>query len=187
MPQADSQEHSNNVLEILFLQVIQPIIPKVVGQACAGLGHYPSQTELDDYVQEISELLLENDRHVLHSFHHRSKPQTWLYTIARRHILHQLQKHSRQESLDDMPPDSSIFVIQPDQEKRLLAKEMVVILHAALNKLTKRERKLLTLLLQERSIEEIAKEMRIKKRSVSREVIAVTDRLQKVVRKGNGN
>ena len=186
MSRTDSQEHANNDVENLFLQNICPIIPKVIGQVCARLGHYPSQTELDDYVQEIIESLIEDDRHVLLSFDRRSKPQTWLYTIARRHILRLLQKQSKMESLDDMPADSSVFIVQPDQEKRLIAKEMGAIYQAAFSKLSKREQKLLILWLQERSIEEIAIEMGIKKRSVSREIIVVINKLQRIVRKDYG-
>jgi RNA polymerase sigma factor (sigma-70 family) len=182
MLQTDSQESTNNDLEKQFLQNIHPIIPKVVVQACAGLGHYPSQIELDDFVQEINELLLEDDWRVLRSFGHRSKSQRWLYTIARRHILHRLQERSKMESLDNMPPDSSIFIFQPDQEKGLLAKEREAILLVAFSKLTEHERKLLVLWLQGRSIEEIAKERGIKNRSVSREIIATKKKLQRIIR-----
>jgi RNA polymerase sigma factor (sigma-70 family) len=157
----------------MFLQDIHPIIPKVVGQVCAGLGRYLSQTEFEDFVQEINESLLEDDRHVLLSFDRRSTPRTWLYTIARRHILHRLQKKSKMESLDNMAPNSSIFIVHPDQEKTLLAKELDAILQAALSKLTNRERNLLVLWLQERSREEIAKGMGIKKKSVSPEINAL--------------
>lgn len=85
-----------------------------------------------------------------------------------------------------MPPDSSIFIVQPDQEKKLLAKEMEAILQAALSKLTEHEQKLLVLWLQGGSMNEIAKEMGIKKRSVSREIIAVIKKLQRVVMKDYG-
>jgi RNA polymerase sigma factor (sigma-70 family) len=182
MLQTDSQEHTNNDLEKRFLQNIHPIIPKVVGQACVGLDHYPSQIELYDFVQEIIVLLLEDDWRVLRSFGHRSKPQTWLYTIARRHILHRLQERSKMESLDDILQDSTIFIFQPDQEKKLLAKEKEAILLVGFSKLTKHDRKLLVLWLQGRSIGEIAKELRIKKESVSREIIAVTNKLQRIIR-----
>lgn len=171
----DSQENLNDV-ENMFLQHIHPLIPKVVGQACANLGHYPGQAELDDFVQDISELLLENDHRSLRSFSHRSKLETWLYTITRRRILRQLQEQSRMESLD-----SSTFIVQPDQEKRLLAKEIEVIFQAAFSKLTKREQKLLVLRLYERSRDEIAIEMGIKKESVSREINAVIKKLQRII------
>jgi DNA-directed RNA polymerase specialized sigma24 family protein len=107
------QWHADNDVENLFLQDIYPIIPKVVGQVCAGLGHYPGQADLDDYAQEINILLLENDHRALLSFGHRSKPQTWLYTIVKRHVLHRLQKWNKMESLDDIPPHSSNFIVQP--------------------------------------------------------------------------
>jgi len=181
MSRTDSQEYASNDVENMFLQDIYPIIPKVIGQACAGLGHYPGQIELDDIVQEINESLLEDDRHVLLSFDRRSTPRTWLYTIARRHILHRLQKKSKMESLDNMAPNSSIFIVHPDQEKTLLAKELDAILQAALSKLTGHEQKLLTLWLQKRSRDEIAKEMWIKKESVSPEINAVIKKLQRIV------
>lgn len=186
MSRTNSQEHANNDVENMFLQNICLIIPKVVSQACAGLSHYPSQTELDDYVQEINKSFLEGDRRCLRSFAHRSKPQTWLYTIASRHILHGLQKQSKVESLDDIPPDSPTFIVQPDQEKTLLAKEMEAILQAAFSKLTGHEQKLLTLWLQDQSRQEIAKEMGIKKQSVSREKNAVIKKLQRIVGEDNG-
>ncbi len=86
------------------------------------------------------------------------------------------------ESLDDMLPDSSIFIVQPDQEKRLLAKEMEAILKAAFSKLTEHERKLLAMRLHGRSIEEIAQELGIKKRSVSRELTGLIKKLQRIIR-----
>jgi len=186
MSRTDSQQLANNDAENLFLQDIFPIISKVVGQACADLGHYPGQAELDDYVQEINELLIENDCYVLLSFDHRSKLETWLYTIVRRRVLRRLQKQSRMESLDDMPPGSSIFIVQPDQEKTLFTKEMEAISQAAFIKLTKREQKLLILWLLELSRMEIAKEMGIKKESVSPKINAVMKKLQRIVGENNG-
>jgi RNA polymerase sigma factor (sigma-70 family) len=186
MSRIDSREHANDDVENLFLQDICPIIPKVVGQVCSGLVHYPGQTEIDDFIQEINESLLENDRHVLRSFDHRSRPQTWLYAIVRRHILHRLQKRVNMESLEDMPLDSSNFIVHPDQEKRLLAKEMEEVLQSAFSKLTEHERKLLVLRLQERSRGEIAKKIGIKKESVSREINAVINKLQRIVREDYG-
>ncbi len=86
------------------------------------------------------------------------------------------------ERLDDIPPDSSTFIVQPDQEKRLLAEEMEAILQAAFSRLTGHERKLLFLWFQELSVEEMSKEMGIKKRSISREIIAVIEKLRKIIR-----
>ena len=76
MPRTDPREHANDDVENLFLQAIQPILPKIVGKPCASLDH--SQIEPDDSVQQISVLLIEDDYLVLRLFHHRSKPKTWL-------------------------------------------------------------------------------------------------------------
>ncbi|HEX5085776.1 MAG TPA: sigma-70 family RNA polymerase sigma factor, partial [Blastocatellia bacterium] len=181
MFQRDLQGHADNNVENLYLQDIYHLVPKVVGQVCASLGHYPGQAGLDDYIQEISMLLLENDRRALRSFDHRSKLQTWLYVITKRHILHRLQKWSKMESLDDIPQHSSNFIVQPKQEEKLFRGEMRAILEAAFSKLTAHEQKLLALWLREMSIKEIAKEMGIKKRSVSRERNTIIKKLQKIV------
>ncbi len=186
MSRTDSEDRANNYVENMFPQEIYHTIPKVISQVCAGLRHYPDQTELDDFVQEIIEAMLEDDRRVLFSFDYRSKLQTWLYTIVRRHILHQLQRRSKNERLDDMSLDSSILIVQPDQENGVFAKEVEAILQAAFGRLTGHERKLLDLWLHERSRDEIAKEMGIKKKSVSREINALIKKLRRIIGENYG-
>ncbi|MGH9850201.1 MAG: hypothetical protein ACREBD_10115 [Blastocatellia bacterium] len=80
-----------------------------------------------------------------------------------------------------LPPDS--FIVQPDQEQKLLAKERGEMAQAAICMLTDHDQKLLGLWRQEWSVKEIAEEMRIKNRSVSREINAVIKRLQEIIRK----
>jgi DNA-directed RNA polymerase specialized sigma24 family protein len=79
----DLQDPANNDVERLF-QDISPIIPKVVCQACTSLDYHPDQMELNDLVQGIIFLLIADEYRMMSSFDHRSQPQTWLYTIARR-------------------------------------------------------------------------------------------------------
>ncbi len=180
MPGTDSPEPANNDVEKLFLQDILPIVPAVVGQACAKLNYHPGQTELDGLVQRVVLLLIDEDYRVLRSFDRRSEPQTWLFTIARRYILRRLREQGRIVSLDDMPPDS--FTFQPDQEEWLLAKEREELLQAAYNKLSKREQKLYRLLSQPSlTAAEIARTMGIKRESVYKEKQRLIKKIQKII------
>jgi RNA polymerase sigma factor (sigma-70 family) len=125
-------------------------------------------------------LLWENDYRALRSFKYEASPETWLFTIAKRHIGSWLRERDRIESLEDMPPDT--FTVQPDQDEWLLAKERAEILQAAVRKLTEREQKLYGLLQQGRSVEEIAEGMKIKKRSVSVMKRALIKKLRRIIR-----
>ncbi|MGH9849715.1 MAG: RNA polymerase sigma factor [Blastocatellia bacterium] len=178
MPETDSQEPENNDVEKLFQDVL-PIIPTVVGQVCAKFHHHLDQGEIDRYAHRIEVLLWENGYRVLRSFKRKSSPETWLFTIAKRHIRRWLREREREMSLAEAPPDS--LTVQPDHEEWLLAKEREEILLAAESKLTKRERTLLDLLRQGLSIEEIAEEMKIKRRSAAVMKRALIVKLQRII------
>jgi len=179
MPETDSPEPENSDMEKLFKEVFDKI-PTVVSQVCARLGHYPNQAEIDRYAQRIRFLLWENDYRVLRSFERKSSPETWLFAIAKRRIRRWLRERDRAKSLDEASPDS--FTVQPDLDEWLLAKEREEILRAAESKLTERERTLLDLVRQGLSIEEIAKEMKIKRRSASVRKRDLIVKLQRIVR-----
>jgi RNA polymerase sigma factor (sigma-70 family) len=166
-------------VERLFSDLF-PIIPKVVSQACANLGYHPDQMGSDDLVQGIILLLIADEYRVLRSFDRRSQPQTWLYTIARRYILRRLLEQGRIVSLDDLLPDT--FKISLDPDEQLLSKEKGKILHAAAGKLTEREQKLFGLLRQGLSVEEIAVEMKVKRRSASVMKRNLIKKLQRIIR-----
>jgi len=179
MPKLDSEEPSGNDVEKLFLDII-PEIPTVIRQACQSLCYHPDQTEFDGLVQRVVLLLMDNDFHTLRAFANASKPQTWLFTIARRYILFRLKERGRVVSLDDMPPDS--FTVQPDQEEWLLSKEREEMLQEVVGKLTEREQKLFSLLRQGSSVAKMAEEMKIKKRSASVMKRALIKKLQRIIK-----
>lgn len=79
-----------------------------------------------------------------------------------------------------MPPD--FFIVQPEQEESLLAREEDEILRVTKNKLTERERKLFDLWQDGMSNEEIAKRMNIKKKTVSTKKSALMKKLQRLIR-----
>lgn len=177
MPKSDSPTPANSDMEQLFLDII-PLIPAVVRQACQSLNHHPDQMEFDGLVSRITLLLLDKDFHTLRSFGNDSKPQTWLFTIAKRLIRRRLKAQKRELPLEDLPPDS--FTTQPDQEKKLISEEKEKLLHVVIGKLTERERKLFDLILQGVKAEEMAKELGIRRESVYPMKSALIKKLQKV-------
>ncbi len=181
MPKPDSPETAISEIEKLFLDII-PDIPPAVRKACQNLGHHPDHVEFDGLVSRIMMLLIDNDFHTLRSFSNGSKPQTWLFTIAKRYIVRRFRKQKKETPLEDFPPD--LFTTQPDQEERLISEEREKLLQAAIGKLTEREQNLFYLIAQGLKAEEIAKDMRIKKESVYPKKSALIKKLNKIVNSG---
>ena len=178
MPKPDSPKPAISEIEQLFLDTIS-LIPAAIRQACQSLNHHPNQMEFDGLCQRIVLLLMDNDFHTLRSFSNDSKPQTWLFTIAKRYVLRLLQKRKREVNLEDLPTDS--FITQPDQEEKLISEEREKLLQMALGKLTEHERKLFHLIAQGLKAGEIAKELKIKKRSAHFEKSALIKKLRRIV------
>jgi DNA-directed RNA polymerase specialized sigma24 family protein len=82
--------------------------------------------------------------------------------------------------LDDLPAE--VFVVQQDQEKSLLSKEREKMLQEAVNNLTVHDQKLFGLLRQELSMEKIADEMGIKRRSASVMKRVLIVKLRRIIR-----
>src|SRR5688572_10164244 len=136
--------HQNDIdPERLFEELLSDI-PLVAHRACHSLGLHPRRTEIEGVVQQVTLLLIDRDYYILRSFRRLSSLQTWLFTIVRRHLVRQIQRQSREMSLQDIPRAS--LSAQPEQEKTLITKEEMKRLLAAVNKLTDRERKLFQLL-----------------------------------------
>lgn len=179
MPCKVPQEPARCDVEKCYQHII-PVIPLVVRKVCANLGHYLGQTEIDCFSQQIAYLLLKNDYRVLRTFKHEASPETWLFTIARRHILQWVREMKKLESLDCLPPE--VFVVQQEQEKSLLSKEREEVLQEAVDTLTDHDRKLFGLMRQELTTEEIADEMGIKRRSASVMKRILIVKLRRIIR-----
>lgn len=82
-------------------------------------------------------------------------------------------------SLAEAPPGS--LTVQPDLDEWLYSMEKEEMLRAAESELPERERTLLDLLRQGLSIEEIAEEMKIKRRSVAVMKRNLIVKLQKII------
>jgi RNA polymerase sigma factor (sigma-70 family) len=183
---AKGAPHQNNIdPERLFEEILSDI-PLVVHRACRSLGHRPTQMEFEGIVHQAVLLLIDRDYYTLRSFRRLSSLQTWLFTIVRRYLVRQIQKQSREMSLEDLPRAS--LSAQPAQEKTLIAKEKMKWLSVAVNKLTSRERKLFQLLCKDGlSASEIAKEMGIKRESVYSERFALIVKIRRMIREDSGN
>jgi len=167
-------------LERLFENLLSDI-PLVAHRACHSLGHHPRRAEIEGVVQQVTLLLIDRDYYILRSFRHLSSLQTWLFTIVRRHLVRQIQRQSREMSLEDIPRAS--LSAQPEQEKTLIAKEEMKRLLAAVNKLTDRERKLFQLLCMDGlSASDIAEEMGIKLKSVYSKRFALIVKIRRMIR-----
>lgn len=178
MSDSHSSKPSSSQMQALLLQMY-PEVAVAVRQACRSLSHHPDQAELDGFIQRIVVLLMENDYHTLRSFSGNSEPQTWLRTIARRHILHLLQKEKRKISIQDLPPDS--FVSQSHQEEEIFLGEMKGQLRAAVSQLTAHERELFDLVMEGLKTTEIAKRLDIKVTSARTEKSALIKKLGKIL------
>ena len=167
----------------LFADILLDI-PGVVDQACRSLGYRPSQMDFDDIVQEVILLLIKDDYYYLRSFKHLSSPQTWLFTIVRRHLCRQLRRHGRETLLSDLQADSLSF--QPEQESKLIDEARTKQLSVALSRLTVREQRLFHLLCRdELSASDVAREIGIKTESVYRERIVIIAKIRKMIHSEN--
>jgi RNA polymerase sigma factor (sigma-70 family) len=172
------REPADDDVKKLFEEIL-PDIPKVVRKACLSLGRNPHWIDTDEFAQQIRVLLWKDDYRMLRSFKYDSEPETWMFTIAKRLILHWFRDQGRRESLEDKLSD--FFVVQPDHEEKLLSTERVEILRRAISKLTGHDKKLYSLWRQERSRKEISEEMGIKRRSVSVEKAALAKKLRRII------
>jgi RNA polymerase sigma factor (sigma-70 family) len=133
---------------------LRPRIPIVVEQVCAHIHPRPQPADREDFVGAIELRLQENDYALLDSFHGDSDLKTWLFAVARNHILDQLRKQRRMTRLDCLPPDAQ--VVRPDQEPRAILKETIWLALGTRSTLTLIEKRLLRLWLPGRSNAELA-------------------------------
>ena len=180
-----SQDHpADSIRDVKELfDSLRPRIRTTVEQACASLDPHPQPANLDDFVEEIDLLLRENDYARLRSFRHDSAPETWLFTMAKRHIGKQLRRQRKLVGLDDLPPSS--FTSEPDQEKKVILEEVVSIILDSQSHLTPGEKRLFILLREDKSDMEIAETLKIKKESVWRKKSIPFKKIRKIIGQDN--
>jgi RNA polymerase sigma factor (sigma-70 family) len=152
------------------------MIPLLRG-ACHAQGYFPQDSELEDFRQEISLLLVKNNYRRLRLFAGRSSPSTWLYRVAARYIKRHRRKQKEMVPLEDAPPDT--WTYQPTQEEQLLFNEAFKVVLETVGKKSERKRKLFALLYwDELSPADIARVMGIKVATVHTNKHNLTKQIQ---------
>jgi len=163
-----------------FIEGLFPDICDAVRLACILYKHYPGESEIEELGQEIIILLMEDDYRRLRQFAGRSSFKTWLNSVIKHHVSHQLRKRKKVQSLEGIALDP--FICRPGQDEVFSLEEKNQMLQAAIIHLTKRERQLFELLYgEEASINEVAIRMGIKTTSVRRRKHALVRKLKRLV------
>jgi RNA polymerase sigma factor (sigma-70 family) len=178
MPKSDSQKPSTDDMRKL-LETMYPDIHTAVRHACGKLGHHFDEDHYNSYAHRVVDFLMLDDYSLLRSFKNESSPQTWLYKIAWRKILHWLEEENRQVSIDDMLPDA--FISPPEQEEALLLKERKALVQAARRQLSERRELLYRLICEGLSAKEIAEKMKIKGGSVYPMRDVLIEKIQEII------
>ena len=113
------------------------------------------------------------------SFKGQSKFTTWAYRVAINTAISNYRKQKRRPKLDSLTgkafqiPDYSNFSIEKEEKQQLL--------HRAINKLTKIEKAIIMLYLEEHSYEEIAAIIGITKTNVGVKINRIKTKLKKIM------
>jgi RNA polymerase sigma factor (sigma-70 family) len=144
-----------------LVKSLQPVLRQAVRAACRVYLPQADEALMKDFCGEITLHLIENEYHRLQSFAERSARETWLYKVARNHVLNFAQRRKPTDSLDEHRADE--FQVRPSQEEEVWQHEQHELLEWALQELTARDRELYDLLFrQELKVEEVAARTGIK-------------------------
>jgi RNA polymerase sigma factor (sigma-70 family) len=179
-----SQMPDSNELETLtaLVENSRARIRKAVRIACRKYKHSALPDEIEDFTEQIIELLLEDDGRKLRSYDaSKGTFATWLQSVVNHDVSRQLQKNHPAESLDDYLLTLSYA---PQQEKELLRKEERAILYAEIDKLSLHDQTIARMKLRDVPNEEIAKELNIKPASVGREWRVIQTKLKQILTDG---
>jgi len=169
MPRNDSQTPDALDIELLFKRLSR-YIPRAAASACRFYDHPTNWGEIEDLSQDIRILLSKDNCEKLRSYNHGSSPETWLYTVVRRHVGRYLQRQRKQVKtvrLEELSPDS--LKSQPIQEETLISEDERTAFWAFVRSLPAGKQRLVGLALQGLEPKEMAEEMGIKINSVYQE------------------
>ena len=175
-------DQGNGIHPKKLLDSLLPEIGVTVRWACRCYQLFPDHSVIEDLTQEIIFLLIKNDSRNLHSFAHRSTEKTWLQTVVLHYVCRHFKSHNPIERLEDVPINA-LPSQYPSQEMMVLFKERQKLVDTVRGELTGRERELWDGLRSDLSDEEIAKQMKIKIRSVQRKKCALLKKIGSLVLK----
>ena len=177
---------SNNMgnLKQLLIEV-RSLLTTEVSYACRKYNHGAPPEEIEEFSEQITLLLLEDDCRRLQTYDpQKAKLKTWLRHVVRHHVSHYFQKLPASEPLEELA--EAQVSAAASQEKELLAKEERALLHEAIKQLTPHDQRLVHLKLNGASDEEIAEAMNIKLRSVQQEWSKIGRKLKAIFEKNGG-
>jgi RNA polymerase sigma factor (sigma-70 family) len=111
---------------------------EAVRWACLRYRGQIRQDELDDFSQQITLKLIEDDCRRLRLFNYNFSFKTWLQAIVDHHVYKYFRRRKQSESLDEF--DQGTLIYSPSQDRDIYAAEQRGLLFRALGKLSEQER-----------------------------------------------
>jgi RNA polymerase sigma factor (sigma-70 family) len=136
--------------------------------------YYSSSEDIKDLFQEIVFQLWKS----YPAFKHQSKASTWIYRVAINTVFSRIRKEKAK--LGNEPLSEKIWQIpEPEASGR---EEMVAELYQAIRQLSKSDKAIVMLYLEEYRYEEIADLMKMSKTNVSTRINRIKSRLEKLLK-----
>jgi RNA polymerase sigma factor (sigma-70 family) len=162
------------------VESLQPTLRQAVRAACRKYLLQADEAMIEDFCEEIMLRLMENEYHRLQSFAEQSSRETWLYKVARNHVLNFVQRRKQADSLDEHRDNE--FQVPASQEEEVWQYEQHELLEWALKELTARDRELYDLLFrQELEAEEVAARTGIKLDQVRKRKHKLVNKLKQLI------
>lgn len=111
---------------------------EAVRWACLRYRGQIRRDEFDDFSQQITLKLIEDDCRRLRLFNYDFSFKTWLQAVATHHVHKSLCRRKLAESPDDV--DQGMLIYSPPQDREIYATEKRELLFLALCKLSEQER-----------------------------------------------
>lgn len=173
----NSEISFDDFLKLIFDSDISPddflkLLYNAARRSCRSYRSYFNEGDVEDIAQSIALLLIQHNYRGLRSFKSHPSLKAWLQTIANRETSHFYRGRRIAVSLEDLSPDDQAY--PPNQEDKILCDGIA-------SKLTKRQRKLLELMLLGLKTNEIAERNGIDPDSVSKSKSRLRDKVDKLL------
>ena len=163
-----------------WIKSLQPALRKAVHAACRKYLSKADKELIKDFCTEITLRLMKDDYRRLQSFAEQSSQETWLYKIARNHVINYVKRQKPADSLGEHRTHE--FQVPASQEKGALLHERQELLEWALQELTARDRELYDLFFrQELKPEDISRRTGITLAQVPKRKNKLTNKLKQLL------
>ena len=162
---------SNRNLKQEFISLIekhQGIIHKVSRMYC----------DKEEYRRDLFQDILVQLWQSFSSFNHKSKFSTWMYRVALNTAIAQFRKDKKNN--EDLTPDVPVNV--PEEESFKEKEDRINLVHKAINKLSKAEKAIIILYMDDYSYEEISEISGLTISNVGVKINRIKAKLQKILK-----